>query len=479
MNSLRLTISVLSLGVTNFSFSLNEIRLVKNQPKIIETIAAYPPNPGSNRSVLPAVVLPFQRTFAQFGGLTKDHPFVLENLNKNSTNELKSKLKQKNNFPASICGGSPERNTINCFDLNKNGQFLASYPIPGFISATPIFHDESWLIATSKGFILRVEANKENNYLPRLGEDNIALWGAYSRKYMAQYKPKPVYSDQLKSSTTESDNALQAPPPNTNWIYSTSSEIVGTPIVQNDLAYVFSANQYLQAIDWHTGKLAWSLRLSPDTNLGLLNNSLTYTNSELIVGTNLGTLLFINPKNGNILWTWQIPEATALQREQTQLPTGPDRFASIIAKPFLFEDNIVASNTDSMTQKISLISKTALWSYPIGSVAQPKKLNDNIFIGSSAGKVLALNFQSGELLWSSDLTLGSSPIMSLFITKSEVLLAATAKGQIFMLDPSNGKILAQNLPIGEINGEFFAAYENSDACLSFSQNGFRCFYAIK
>ena len=204
---------------------------------------------------------------------------------------------------------------------------------------------------------------------------------------------------------------------------------------------------------------------------------MTSTPTEIIVGTNLGAILILNPKTGSIEWSWQVQEATDSQRESTQLPAGPDKFNSIVSTPLVIDRNLIVSNTESMTQNISLDSKSAIWSYPLGSVAQPKLYQNSVLIGSSNGKLVSLNKETGEVLWSTSLTYDLSPIMSVFVTKKNVILAASSRGQIFMVDPNNGKILSQNLPIGETNGEFFAGYDKADACISFSQNGFRCFYA--
>lgn len=485
MSLSRLSFFIFSFGVSASTFAFPQIRLVTSYPEILEVIGAYPPGPISSESTRPTVVMPFQKTFTQFGGFTPDHPFTLENQKlikkQDASNKINLNPTKIEFLPRPICGGSPEQNTMNCFDLNKSGQYLASYPVPGSLSTTPVFADNSWLIGTAKGFLLRVEANKENKYLPTLGNTNTALWGTYARKYMASFRPKPIYLEQAKQATpvpnTETNKEVTALSPGIKWIFPASSEFVGTPVIHNGFVYIFSANQYLQALDWNTGKLAWALRLAPDVNLRLASNAFVVTSSEVIVGTDLGTLLILNPKNGNIVWSWQIPGATPSQREQTQLPSGPDRFTSIVAPPLLNDRNLIVSNAESMTQNISLDTKSALWSYPIGSVAQPKKYKESIIIGSSTGNIISLNDQSGNLLWSTKITDDLSPIMSLFITKSEVILAVTSRGQIFMLNPVNGKILAQNLPIGEVNGDFFAGYDKVDACISFSQNGFRCFYA--
>lgn len=484
MNLSKLSCFIFSLGYSVSSFPFPEIKLVTSYPEILEVSGSYPPGPVGTLSTRPTVVIPYQKTFSQFGGLTPDNLFSIEKQKKVKEEDGKNSLINKSKipfFPRPVCGASPEQNTLNCFDLNHSGQYLQSYPIPGAVSSTPIFYDNHWLIGTNKGYLVKVEANKQNSYLPLLGAENTSLWGNYARKYMAIFKPKPIYKDQGNTNNTTNSHDLiketLSHSQNIKWIFSNSSKFVGTPIIQNGFIYVFSANEYIQAFNWETGKLSWALRLAPDVNLRLSSNALITTASEVIVGTNLGAVLILNPINGSIAWSWQIHEASDSQRELTQLPAGPDKFNSIVATPLVIERNLIVSNSESMTQNISLETKSAVWSYPIGSVAQPKSYKNAVIIGSSNGKIISLNKETGEVLWATNLTLDLSPIMSVFITKSNVILASSSRGQIFMIDPENGKVLSQNLPIGETNGEFFAGYDKSDACISFSQNGFRCFYA--
>jgi outer membrane protein assembly factor BamB len=400
--------------------------------------------------------MPPARSFAQFGGV--DLP-----------------LGDKVTRP--WCGPSPEINTLNCFDLNRAGVYLQSFPVPGKISSTPLFYENSWLIGTAKGFLMRVEANDDNRKLPKLNQDNIDLWGAGSREVMANFRPKPIYTE---DSSPDQSSARQYSTPTITkgikWVFPASSSFIGTPVIKNGLVYIFAASQYFQAFNWETGKLVWAVRLAPAANLRLNSDALIVTDSEVFVGNSLGTLLTLNPSNGAVLWSWQVPPADDSQRTQTSLPAGPDKFYGIVAAPLVVKRNLIVSNAESMTQAISLDTHNLIWSYPVGSVAKAKNYKNEILLGTSNGKVVSLNADNGEVKWSTNIT-DSSPILSLFLTKNNVLLAATRRGQIFMLDPENGKILARNFPIGDVNGEFFAGFSKAEACLSFAANGFRCFRA--
>ncbi|MES2615931.1 MAG: PQQ-binding-like beta-propeller repeat protein [Bdellovibrionota bacterium] len=437
-------------------FALPSIEVVPPKPEIREELSAYAPGRAHAISTEPEVVMPSMRSFAQFGGIEL---------------ELGKKVARP------WCGPSPETNTLNCFDFNKGGAYLQSFPIPGKLSSTPLFYDNSWLMGTAKGFLMRVEANEDNRKLPKLNGEILNLWGSNSRNVMAGFRPKPIY---VEGFSAEPAVASQYTPPTipkgVKWIFSASSGFIGNPVIKNGLVYIYASSQYFQAFNWETGKLIWAVRLAPAGNLRLNSDALTVTDTEVFVGNSLGTLLSLNPADGAVLWTWQVPSADDSQRLKTSLPAGPDKFYGIVASPLVSGSSLIVSNVESMTQAISLNSHELIWSYPAGSVAKAREYKNNILLGTSNGKVVSLNKDNGLVNWSANVT-DTSPIVSLFLTKNNVLLAATRSGQIFMLNLESGKVLAHNFPIGDVNGEFFTGYNKAEACLSFAFNGFRCFRA--
>ena len=447
------TLTLLSL-ISFTAYSLPKFVLTK--PEVIEQFASYSPGKLSFFSERKEVVMPPMRGVAQFGGINEP-------------------LSEKAIRP--YCGPAPETNSMNCFDFNHSGRYLESFPVPGKISSTSLFYENAWLIGTTKGFLMKVEANNGNNKLPKLDKISIPLWGAYSREFMANLRPKTIYAEETVTPLEDSKAQYSASfPEGIKWVFAGSSSFRGTPIIKNGLVYIFSANQYLHAFNWDSGKLVWAVRLAPDSRLRFSSDALLVTNKEVIVGNSLGNLLILNPLNGALLWSWQVPSANESQRTKLELPAGPDKFYGVIALPLLFNRDIIVSNAESMTQRISLDTHAPIWSFPSGSVAQPKIYKNNILLGTSLGKIVSLNEESGSVNWKVDIT-DSSPIISLYLNKNELLFAVTRSGEIYVLNPDTGKILAHNYPTGEVNGEFYSIPGQSEACLSFAANGFRCFRA--
>lgn len=426
---------------------------------LVEETVALPPGKSSSPSTSPVFVMPNQKSFSQFGGAQQ--------------------IEDKTNHPVPVCGPSPLTNTLNCFDLARAGSFIGSLPIPGSSSSTPLFYENSWLIGTTKGFLLRIQANAQHSLVPQLGGESLSFWGAHSRTLMGEMRPKVIYTETGEASSEggESDYKTDDHMPGVKWFFTTSSEPLGTPIVGEGMLFFLSASQYLQAIDWNTGKLAWTKRLAPDTTLRLQSNALTLNGSQLFVGTSLGTLLVLDSREGSIAWSWQVPSATSQQRREGHLTPSADQYSAIVAPPLVSGDNLIVSNAESLTQNVSLASHTEKWAYPAGSVAIPKVYKKkDVIIGANNGRVVSLKLDTGNVNWSVDLT-SSSPIVSLFLSADEsVLYAVSRRGELFVLTPGDGKMVAHHPSIGEVNGEFFAS-PGGAACVSLSINGFRCFKA--
>ena len=79
MSVAKLSFFVFCIVINMPAFSFPQIRIITSYPEVIEVIGSYPLGPVGSESTSPTVVIPFQKTFSQFGGLTPDNEFTLEN----------------------------------------------------------------------------------------------------------------------------------------------------------------------------------------------------------------------------------------------------------------------------------------------------------------------------------------------------------------------------------------------------------------
>jgi outer membrane protein assembly factor BamB len=148
-----------------------------------------------------------------------------------------------------------------------------------------------------------------------------------------------------------------------------------------------------------------------------------------------------------------------------------DSYKAIVHKPLLDQNSIYFSNTESLTQKLNMVSKAVEWSFPVGSIADLKRQGEALFVGGSDGSIVSVHAATGQLKWKTSLDI-SSPIASLFAT-DKYLLASNKKGALNLLDITSGKVVWSALAVGDVVGEFFAA--GNSQCLTYSLNAVRCF----
>jgi hypothetical protein len=359
-----------------------------------------------------------------------------------------------------LCGSSPLPNTLACYNGNY-GEFLEEFPIPGRVSSQPIFFDGSWFLGTSKGFFIRTEGTTLLG-TPLLGQEQTAMWGSVSRSVFKALLPQSQLDAPEKPDSARAQYRKQMRP-GWKWYATSSSEFVGTPVVGGNQIFVLTANQYLLSLDILTGKTLWSLRLAPESSLRLNGTSLAYTSRELLVGTDDGQILSVNPKDGSVLW------------RHLMTTTGKERFRAITAPVAISGRSVIASNGEAQTIRLSLDGRSVEWAYPLGSVAQARILDESLFLGGNDGSVVSLELRTGALNW----RVAASPdtsIASVWVAADKKsVVAADKKGRLFQFDVAKGKLLDSTDLKGDVVGEFFRGAGSHEACLSFASNGFSCY----
>jgi outer membrane protein assembly factor BamB len=414
-------------------------------PRLIETASAFSSvepefGPGSGFALLP------RRTSASFSG-ARGRVGI-------SANAFGAQ------YESVVCGPSAAMHTMTCRSL-PTAQFLTDIPIPGFVSATPFYFEDSWIVGTSKGFLARFRKQQGSDaLLPPLRAGALNFWGAESRKTMGK----------IRSGENERVGF--------QWSFYAGSEVIGSPIVFEKTVFAVAANQFLYAIDVSTGQPRWTLRLAPDSTLRLESAALAplYGRGEILVGTAEGVLMSISAKTGAVSW-----------RRRLEAVQG-ERFRSIVAKPLVLENGIVVSSAEGVTEFLgfgkctkegvncSSDERIVEWKYSLGSLSSPRLFDGGVALGGHEGSVVLLDPHSGALRWRVSVFPGASVASMAVVSVAgrKLLVASSFDGAVALLDNS-GRALDVMPSFGEVAGEFFAGHEGNDICLSYATPGFRCF----
>ncbi|MCA2961284.1 MAG: PQQ-binding-like beta-propeller repeat protein [Silvanigrellales bacterium] len=407
-----------------------------------------------------------QRQWAPFGGALDVRSFSTTVLGRYGVSQipLRGTLLENvlNLSVVPVCGPSVHTNTLACFNL-ASGEFLEELPVPGSVSTQPLFFDGSWFFGTTEGFFMRTSASSLRS-TPLLGGENVGFWGHASRSMMRGMRPRTSL-DGPEKPTDALAVYRNTPRQGYRWQASSSFEYVGSPVVFGTQVFVLTANQYLLALDSQTGRTIWGTRLAPESSLRLSASPLIATAKEILVGTDDGQVMALNPRDGAVLWRYLIPAR------------GDERFKAVVASPALVGRSVVFSSAEGSTTRLALDGRTVEWTYPVGSVPQVRFDDSNIYLGGSDGSLSSLEGRAGALRWRVALS-ADSPVASVWLLrKKELLLVASKKGVVSLVDARQGRKLAELPAAGAVVGEFFAGYGASDACLSFTNGGFKCYSA--
>ena len=363
---------------------------------------------------------------------------------------------------ASLCGPSLFPYAMACYDT-FSGALRSMLPLPGTVTTQPFSFDNSVVVGTSKGILMRLRAPAPAQVFGRRRGGSVGevasplltpspsrvpqwdvrgdfLWGGWARAHVRRLKEH--HFDAL-------------------WANLGSSEFIGTPLKVNDVLLVVSANLFVQAFSWTEGRLLWATRLGTDLPLRMESVSLAAGTREVFVGTPDGSLLALDIKTGSELWRLPIGKVT-------------DRFPAPVAPALvLASGGVVVSSAGGQTLKYVPDQKVVAWTYPVGSLATPVVLGKSLILGSTRGEILALDEGNGSQKWLRQLQ-KDLPIAGMTLLSEKHLLVVNTEGAVTLLDVQTGALLDSLSPRGQVVGAFVSLPQGRGACASFANGSVRC-----
>lgn len=373
---------------------------------------------------------------------------------------------------APACGPSRRLNEMVCLS-QKTGELIARVPIPGTVTAAPLFHKGSWLVATSKGFVFRTTGLSVEG-APVLGMENMAFWGSgssermsYLRRFFRQGSQQAEVSEEVsegRAAAVETQrNALEFVQVGWGWYLWSSSEFVSHFVVQGSRVVAMTANQFVYAIDFETGQTVWAQRIGAEDDLRLQSAALSVTARHVVVGAASGEVILLNPNTGAIEW-------------KMALRAGPgERFPGVVAPPLVIGQSVVASSSSGETVLINERTKQVEWTVPHGSTASARRIGESILLGTSDGKVLKIDVSTGQVQRRLDLG-RQSPVASLAVlSKERLVLIGLVDGSIQVRSTVDFSLSQTFASMGPFEGEFTGTLGAESTCITLKDGVLRCF----
>jgi outer membrane protein assembly factor BamB len=217
-------------------------------------------------------------------------------------------------------------------------------------------------------------------------------------------------------------------------------------------------------VDVGTGAVSWSTRVA-----GGVDGDARYdpARGQVYVGSDDGYLYALEPERGTIRWTAKVK--------------GPVERAPEIAP-----DGLYLATAADRVYAVNPADGSARWQYErdtpegftIHGYAAPRRHGDLVYAGFSDGYLVALRFDTGELLWSRSLAAASDQFVDVDATPAladGTLFAASFSGGLYSLRPKDGEVLWHTLIDGvaglTLGGETLYAVSAREGVCALSRQG--------
>jgi len=204
------------------------------------------------------------------------------------------------------------------------------------------------------------------------------------------------------------------------------------PLVVDGVVYAASRAGEVVAIDQQTGKRKWSRKLSMPLSSGVGGSD-----NRLYVSTSNGQIFALNAADGEVLW-----QAQASSEVLAPVSAG---FGAVIVR-----------SADGRLLSLDPATGEERWSQTytppaltINGYSQPLLLDSGVLVGLDDGRLLALNTDSGNLLWESvvGVASGRSEVERLADIDGSIriddsaIYAVNYQGRLVRLEPAKGEIV--------------------------------------
>jgi outer membrane protein assembly factor BamB len=203
------------------------------------------------------------------------------------------------------------------------------------------------------------------------------------------------------------------------------------PVRHGDTLYVVDINGNVRALAQANGKERWH------TDLGLeITGGVGFGDGLVLVASRKGVVVALDANQGGELWRAQAA-------------------SEVLAPPAVGSGVVVVQSVDGKLTGLEGVTGKRLWilersepALSLRGTAAPVVLSDVVLSGFASGKIVAANIKSGQLLWEIPVAQpqGRSEIERLIDVDVPVLVS----GRILLAAAYQGKIVAVNLESGRL-----------------------------
>lgn len=232
--------------------------------------------------------------------------------------------------------------------------------------------------------------------------------------------------------------ALEAATGRKRWAVKVSSEVLSAPLVAGDRVVVRTVDGRLRALAGADGKEVWSVEESVP-RLSLRGTAPPVLSGDTVLcGFDSGKLAAYSLANGDPLW--QV--AVSSPRGRSEL----ERLSDVDSAVRVAGNDVYAVGYQGRVEMIALDSGQVWWGREISSYRGLAVDDDQVYVSTSDGSVVALRRRDGTVLWQQDGLKRRG--LSAPAVDGKAIVVGDFEGYLHWLDRDTGKFVAREHPGG-------------------------------
>lgn len=209
------------------------------------------------------------------------------------------------------------------------------------------------------------------------------------------------------------------------WIYSSDANIISTPAVAKDLAFVGNQNGKMLAISMKTGRLRWSYKTE-----GGIFSSPAVSGDKLVFGSGDGNIYCLST-DAKLLW-----------KKKAE--------ASVLGSPLINGDTVFIGASDHSFYALNINTGNTIWQYsglngPV--VSTPLLYNGMVIFGAWDRNLYAVSSTTGNQVWkwsNGSAVINFSPASCIPVANDNVVYVVAPDRNISAIDATTGTTLWRN-----------------------------------
>lgn len=221
--------------------------------------------------------------------------------------------------------------------------------------------------------------------------------------------------------------------------------IHAAPTVAGGKVIAESTDDNLMTFDEQTGAPGWTYQAITEPARILEATSPAVSGDAVVASFASGELVALQSDNGNTLWTAVLSKSNR--------NSALSEIRDIPGRPVIYKGDVYAVSHSGVFSSIELRTGNEHWNLPVTSVSTPWPVGDVVYVSDTAGNIICVSRESGQVYWITDMNKGikkrkqralwSGPILA-----SNRLVIVSDKGEAAALNPKTGAI-EKRIKIGQ------------------------------